>query len=106
MTDTFTTGWGWSVPAPVVPRTGPTMRSILAEVCTDHVLPAHEVTGVRRHLPLVRARQDFMWRCRQMKNPDGSYRYSLPQIGRFLGMDHTTVLHGANAHAKRMGAGT
>lgn len=104
MTDVFTSGWGWNVPAPVVPRCPPTMRAILDEVCAKHRLPVREVTGERRHIPLVRARQEFMWRCRQVKSLDGGYRFTLPQIGRFLAVDHTTVLHGVRAHAKRMAA--
>lgn len=104
MTDVFTTGWGWSVPAPVVPRPTSTMRSILEDVCAKHRLSVREVTGESRYIHLVRARQNFMWLCRQVKNSDGSCRYSLPQIGNFLGMDHTTILHGVRAHEKRLQA--
>lgn len=105
MTDTFSAGWQWNVPAPNVPRALPTMKEIFAEVCADHRLLPREVMGDRRILPYVRARQDFMWRCRQVRNADGTQRFSTPQIGLFLGgMDHTTVLHGERAHAKRLQA--
>ena len=104
MTDVFTTGWGWNVPAPIVPRPTTTMKTILAEVAADHGLRPSDITGDRRFIHHVRARQDFMWRARQVKFMDGKPRYSLPQIGQFLGVDHTTVIHGVRAHEKRMGA--
>lgn len=105
MSDVFTTGWAWNVPAPVVPRPIGTMKTILAEAAADHGLPPTAITGDRRFAHHVRARQEFMWRARQVKWADGTHRYSLPMIGKFLGVDHTTVLHGVRAHEKRIGAG-
>lgn len=103
MSEAFSSGWQWSVAAPKIEVPAITMRSILAEVCAEHRLPVAEVAGPRRQLPLVCARQDFMWRCRQVKTSSGSPRWSYPQIARFLGgMDHTTVIHGVKAHMKRM----
>ena len=104
MTDVFTTGWGWNVPAPPLPRPTTTMKTILAGVAADHGLRPSDITGDRRFIHHVRARQDFMWRARQVKWLDGKPRYSLPQIGQFLGVDHTTVIHGVRTHEKRMGA--
>lgn len=40
-------------------------------------------------------RQEVMWRLRQLG-------YSTIQIGRALGRDHSTVIHGSRAHAARM----
>lgn len=104
MSDTFSAGWGWNVPAPVVPRPAGTMKTILAEAAADHGLPPSAITGDRRFIHHVRARQDFMWRARQVKWADGKPRYSLPMIGQFLGVDHTTILHGVRAHEKRLQA--
>ena len=104
MSDVFSAGWQWNVRAPNVPRPATTMKTILAEAAADHGLRPSDITGDRRFIHHVRARQDFMWRARQVKWLDGKPRYSLPQIGQFLGVDHTTVIHGVRAHEKRMGA--
>lgn len=75
----------------------PTMRSILRHVAEETGVSAAELIGQGRKASIVRARQYAMYRMRQ------ETRQSLPQIGAFLGgRDHTTVLHGVRAHAKRM----
>lgn len=82
-----------------------TMRSLLIETAHRNGLTPGDLQSVSRTHRIAHPRQEFMWRCRQVKNPDGSWRYSLPQIGLFLGgMDHTSVLHGVRQHAKRMAA--
>jgi chromosomal replication initiation ATPase DnaA len=80
------------------------MKSILAEVAEEYDVDADVLRlSQSRKYHITRPRQDFMWRCRQVKFADGSQRYSLPQIAAFLGgMDHTTVLWGVRAHARRI----
>ena len=87
---------------PIVVRTK-TAREIIAEVAESHGLtPAHLESPVRTKRLSV-ARQEAMWACRQVKGKDGKPRYSYPFIGRlFGGRDHTTVLWGERAHAKRL----
>lgn len=76
-----------------------TMRQICKEVAEKHGLTMTEMRSRRRLRLLVVARQEAMWRCRQ------ETLNSLPQIGAFLGgLDHTTVLHGARVHVKRVEA--
>jgi chromosomal replication initiation ATPase DnaA len=46
-----------------------------------------------------------MWRCRELRRADGTYRHSMPAIARvFEGRDHTTILHGVRRHAARIAA--
>lgn len=70
-----------------------TMRQILAVTAADHGFPTNALSRPFGGPKLVRAKQDFMWRCRQVKNPDGKARFSYPRIAAFIGRkDHTTVL--------------
>lgn len=72
---------------------------ITREVLLKHELTWTSVISARRHSQLVRARQELMWRLQRETT------MSLPQIGRFIGgRDHTTVLHGARQHQKRVDA--
>lgn len=86
-----------------VPNRPPiSMKTIREEVADKYGIdPALLMEpGRRRHIAWPR--QEFMWRCRQVKWSDGSQRYSLPQIAAFLGMDHTSILHGVRAHHTRI----
>ena len=83
-----------------------TMRQIATDVALDRgvsfgdlIMPDH-VPGARA-FAIAHPRQEAMWRMRQ------AGKWSLPQIGRFLGeRDHTTVLAGVRAHQKRLDAAT
>lgn len=81
----------------------PTMRVLFALVAAEYGLTEDEMHLHRNFRRVSWPRQDFMWRCRQIKRLDGSHRYSFPQIGRFLGgMDHSSVQYGAKRHAARL----
>jgi hypothetical protein len=78
------------------PVNGKTVKQILCEVVAKHGIKMWELQSPRRAAPVVAARQEACYRLRVEK------RLSLPEIGRKLGgRDHTTVLHGCRAHAKR-----
>jgi chromosomal replication initiation ATPase DnaA len=80
-----------------------TMREIAERVAGLHNVTVDDLKGSSRLKKFAHARQEAMWAMRQAVNADGSPRFSLPQIGRFLGgRDHTTVIHGERAHAERM----
>lgn len=49
-----------------------------------------------RKASIAQARQEVFYRLRELDQPP-----SLPQIGQWMGLDHTTVLHGLRAHARR-----
>lgn len=77
----------------------PTMRQIAKEVCEGYGITLARLRENDRWPPLVRARQEFMWRART------ETIQSFPQIGAFLGgRHHTTVIHGVRAHERRMKA--
>jgi hypothetical protein len=95
----------WRKPPAIVydEEIGPTIptpiraKRILAAVCERHGFTIDEVKGDRRFTKLVLARQEAFWRLKT------ETRWSLPQIGRFMGgKDHTTVLFGYRRHEERM----
>jgi hypothetical protein len=67
-------------------------RAVVAEVCAKHSVPIRAVMSQRRQKELVKARQEICWRLREETT------WSLPQIGRFLGRDHTSILHSCRAY--------
>jgi len=89
----------------LISRPPPTMRQLLREVAEEYGLTIAQLESSERSYNVSHPRQDFMWRCRQVKWANGKARYSYPQIARFLGgMDHTTVMHGVRAHETRLEA--
>ncbi len=86
-------------PAPrvVIPDHGRLVRKIILAVARKHDLTYTEMLGPRRERRLVRARHEAYWRCLK------ETLCSLKVIGRYFGnRDHTTIRHGALAHAQRM----
>ncbi len=82
-----------AVRAPTIPFT-----AILQQVAEKHAVPIHEITGARRTKRIAYARQEVMYRAR------AETRLSTPQIGmRLGGRDHTTVIYGIAAFARRTG---
>jgi chromosomal replication initiator protein len=81
-----------------------TMASIVADVADAHRLAVSALLGPTRLKGVVAARQEAMWRIRQVMGPDGvTPRYSLPQIGRHFSRDHSTVIHACKRHLERTG---
>lgn len=79
---------------PVVGRA----KSILQEVALKHDLTLLQLKAHRRHRRIIHARQEAMYRLYD------ETCMSLPRIAKFVGgFDHTTVLHGCRAHARRTG---
>lgn len=72
---------------------------IINECCIRHGVSGSEIVSQSRRKHIVRARQEAMYLIYD------NTTLSLPRIGHKLGgRDHTTVLHGCRAHAKRTGA--
>jgi len=104
MTDALLSLWKGDVqpPHPPEPPLGEKVRAILRQAAAFHGVTVDDIKGSRRFLSHCMARQEAMWRLREIKAPDGSPRLSLPRIGQIVGgVDHTTVLHGVRAHERR-----
>ena len=74
---------------------------IIAKVAFEHNLDPADIKGRSRVLKIAHARQEVMWRARQILKTDGRFRYSLPFIGKSLKRDHSTVHAGVKAHQRR-----
>lgn len=79
------------------------VREIAREVARRHCVPTSEIFGDRRFRAIVHARQEVAWRLYQLRDRNGYRRFSMPQIGRYLRRDHTTILHAIRAHEQRVG---
>jgi chromosomal replication initiator protein len=64
------------------------LAAIVALVSREMSVPELDILSERRNAPAVLARHTVMWLARHATT------LSLPGIGRALGRDHTTVLHG------------
>ena len=74
----------------------PKIRTIIREVAKLTGVPQDDILSPKRDRVTSRARQMVMWKAHK----EG---HSLPQIGRVLGRDHTSVLHGVRAINRRLG---
>jgi len=78
------------------------MREIVAQVSNEYQIELQELLSPKRKQRVVVARQDAMWRMRQLKKDNGRNRYSYWQIANLFNKDHSTVMHGERQHKKRM----
>lgn len=74
------------------------MADLLRRTAERHKLAASELKGNARIREIAWPRQEFMWLARQ-------HGYSYPMIGRYLGLDHSTVIYGERAFQSRLDAG-
>lgn len=89
-------------PMRVDPRPAGGLKGLLQQVADYYGVAPERLLWRDRQHSIAHPRQAFMWHARQVKWSDGLPRYSMPMIGAFLGLDHTTVLHGARQHEKRL----
>lgn len=85
-------------PVAVIRKKHRSMRQIAELVCMWYGVTIDQLRGQSRMDVCVHPRQCAMYWMRRA----GGWSY--PQIGRFFGRDHTTVLHGVREHAKRRAA--
>lgn len=72
---------------------------IMLAVAAAHKVTVAELCGPSRQRRIAWPRQELMWALYD------TGRYSMPQIGRFIGgRDHTTALHGIRRHEERLAA--
>lgn len=72
-------------------------------VAEAHGLTVEDLKGRSKVKKIAWPRQEAMYLMTEEVNPDGSPRWSFFQIGEWFHRDHSTVVHAANAHAKRYG---
>jgi hypothetical protein len=85
------------------PRPPGGLKGLAATVARDYRIRPEDLGSKCRERWISWPRQDFMWRARKIVWPDGSPRYSLPMIARFLGLEcHSSVIHGVRAHQARL----
>lgn len=68
-----------------------TLAELFAEICLKYNVTPARLRGNGRTRPVPDARAEFSWRGHNLG-------YSYPALGRFLGMDHTTILKAARRH--------
>lgn len=77
--------------------------SLVAQECQwaadTHHIPSRLIMGLDRTGPVALARHALMWKLRQYKR-EGVSIYSYPSIGRALGRDHTSVMHGEKRYER------
>lgn len=97
-------GYGAPVAHPTAATGKDLLRQIAREVGQRHGVSPTDILDGSRLRPVVRARQEVIWRLYSARHPDGTRRFSMPQIGAWLGgRDHTTILHAIRAHEQRVG---
>lgn len=80
------------------------MEMIATTVAYMNGLKLADLIGPDRRRCIAHPRQEAMYALYEERLTDGRRRWSLPQIGEFLGgRDHTSVLHGIRALARRRG---
>ena len=72
------------------PGLNPTPDMILKTVANFYSMPVDQILTNKRSKDTVRPRQMAMYLVRKLTN------YSLPEIGKVFGRDHTTVMHACN----------
>jgi chromosomal replication initiator protein len=77
------------------PLKGWTIATIVMAVARETGIPRREIVSDNRSFPVAHARQEAMRRAY------ATGKFSLPQIGKFFGRDHTTVLHGIRRATER-----
>ena len=77
---------------------GRDLTVLLDEVCRHRAVTRAEVCSALRTKGVAQARHELWWRLRH--HPE--LAFSLEEIGRLFHRDHTTVLRGVRAHARRL----
>lgn len=79
------------------------MREIARDTAEARGVSLDDLMSRNKCKRFAHARQQAMWLMFAQSRSDGSHRFSIPQIGAFFGMDHTSALYGIKAHAEREG---
>lgn len=80
---------------PIVRTPAARYRQVIASICEAYGVPMEEVMGEARSVVLVHARHACYAALRALG-------LSNPHVGRIMGRDHTTIIHGVRQHKIRM----
>ena len=69
----------------------PEVGGIINDISAEYKVSTDELMGRVSKRRISRARQEAMQRIREIKGPDGSQHYSLEEIGRIFGRNHSAV---------------
>ena len=86
-----------SSPISAVPVLPQRVRFVLERVSALHQVPLDAMFGPRRTARVLAARRHAYFEVGKLIKPDGRPVSSV-QIGRWFGVDHTTVLYGVRQH--------
>lgn len=82
------------------------MMPIIRRVSEETGFPVADLLGKSRARALTQARQRAYYECYQIMRGDGTRHFSTLRIGfAFSDRDHTTIIHGIEAHAARLLSG-
>lgn len=79
----------------------PRIRAEIQFICALHSVSEEDLRGPLRRRHLDAARRQCWALLRTLRNSQGQ-RFSYPQIGRWFGRDHTTILLGERAYFERL----
>ena len=82
---------------PAIPILPQRVRFVLERISALHQVPLEALFGRRRTARVLAARRHAWAEIRKLIKPDGQ-NISSVQIGRWFGVDHTTVLYGVRQH--------
>lgn len=85
----------------LTPIAGARMSEVVEAVAARHGLSAADLLGRSNARAITAARQEAMWELRGRRRSNGQPRWSLAQIGEYMGRDHATVIWGIRAHGRR-----
>jgi chromosomal replication initiation ATPase DnaA len=83
-----------AISPPILPQR---VRFVLSRISSLHEVPVEALLGRRRTARTLAARRHAWSEIRKLIKPDG-LPVSSVQIGRWFGVDHTTVLYGLRQH--------
>jgi len=86
-----------SIERPSIPILPQRVRFVLGRVSALHQVPLGALFGRRRTARVLAARRHAWVEIGKLIKPDGRTISSV-QIGRWFGVDHTTVLYGMRQH--------
>lgn len=78
------------------------VMAVIGSIATKHGVTVGEILSRRQTRKVARARWEAAYVLRHTPGPNGRYP-SYPQLGRWFGRDHTSVIHGVRLWGETLG---